>query len=895
MAYRDFTCSADALVAEHDGYSSLGAGQDDHLPVGFMSTDTSYQVRSLVKFSTNWADMTSITSATLYLKTSNTWHTAVGGTGDRDIYVARCTSSWSEGTRGSDEVWYGDNSVEWSNQPSVTTTGRATIVASSADNTWVTCDVTDIVMAWAPSSLGGSAASNYGVRLYPVSEAVGGDRAEFWSAESGNGTPKIRVYYTTNSAPTAPTGLSPSGSISGTNPTFTLTHNDADSDPLSTYDLQVSTDQTFVTVTHLNAADKTDGITGDTVSVSYSTLGGTALSAGTTYYWRARTNDGVTGDGTWCAAQTLYTNRAPTAAVTTPAATGHLASLVYTAGEGWTAPRLYVAWSMTDADSDTQTKYQLVITECSTSGGTYTSFYDSGEVSSSASSATISTTLTESYYYKVKVKVYDGTDWSAYSSEVICRARWGLSTHVHDLSTAPTAWIVDVLDTTTSSQSEVIVEYGSDTDGDVPAETWQASLSTVTKRRYLHYRVWMLVEGSSPTSPSLNEIKFITTGAGATGVQDWLPATLSTQNASLVTDEFYVGGECLRIDGDGTENSVTQTVNVVPYTDYVLHGFIKTYGHADACIYLDNTYGKTESTVVEATQDWTHIVVAAWNSGAATSVDVGCQVSGASGTYAYFDALKLERGTVASPWSGTTSMAATTDAGGLRINAAQGGSMTLIGSTGGTKDQITIGAHGLVVGGTDTVEVYSDTASTLTIDGKLEVNVTSSGKDQITIPDTTAGAGLTIGADTNLYRSAANTLKTDDALQAASVALGTNKLMRFVTISPESILSSDDGQTSDQTVTPTTLPTDGTVKAVAVLFGIRRNADTNNESMSVKHYGGTAAGITYTSGVISRGGFNWCHYVETGGTNNVQFKWASSDAGSDNDCYLSVYGYWTDS
>jgi hypothetical protein len=47
--------------------------------------------------------------------------------------------------------------------------------------------------------------------------------------------------------------------------------------------------------------------------------------------------------------------------------------------------------------------------------------------------------------------------------------------------------------------------------------------------------------------------------------------------------------------------------------------------------------------------------------------------------------------------------------------------------------------------------------------GKIQIDDTSANKDQITITSTTAGAGLTIGADTNIYRSAANTLKTDDS------------------------------------------------------------------------------------------------------------------------------------
>jgi hypothetical protein len=54
----------------------------------------------------------------------------------------------------------------------------------------------------------------------------------------------------------------------------------------------------------------------------------------------------------------------------------------------------------------------------------------------------------------------------------------------------------------------------------------------------------------------------------------------------------------------------------------------------------------------------------------------------------------------------------------------------------------------------------------------LIVDGTSAAKNQITIPDTTAGAGLTIGGDTNLYRSAANTLKTDDSLAVGGTLIG---------------------------------------------------------------------------------------------------------------------------
>ena len=45
------------------------------------------------------------------------------------------------------------------------------------------------------------------------------------------------------------------------------------------------------------------------------------------------------------------------------------------------------------------------------------------------------------------------------------------------------------------------------------------------------------------------------------------------------------------------------------------------------------------------------------------------------------------------------------------------------------------------------------------------------GKDTLALSDTTADVGITIGADTNLYRSAANILKTDDALTVTGATI----------------------------------------------------------------------------------------------------------------------------
>lgn len=52
-----------------------------------------------------------------------------------------------------------------------------------------------------------------------------------------------------------------------------------------------------------------------------------------------------------------------------------------------------------------------------------------------------------------------------------------------------------------------------------------------------------------------------------------------------------------------------------------------------------------------------------------------------------------------------------------------------------------------------------------TVAGSLTLSKASGAADQLLITDTTSGAGITIGADTNLYRSAANLLATDDNLR----------------------------------------------------------------------------------------------------------------------------------
>jgi len=109
---------------------------------------------------------------------------------------------------------------------------------------------------------------------------------------------------------------------------------------------------------------------------------------------------------------------------------------------------------------------------------------------------------------------------------------------------------------------------------------------------------------------------------------------------------------------------------------------------------------------------------------------------------------------------------ATSTANGVRV---VGDDVVLIQSP-----QVMIGTTSALNSG-DTIYISS---AGVVVNGGLTSNstlaVSGTGKTAMTLPDTTTTTGLTIGADTNLYRSAANTLTTDDNLVVTgSLTVGT--------------------------------------------------------------------------------------------------------------------------
>jgi hypothetical protein len=274
MATVTWNVNKDARIATSGG-TSLGAGASDFNPVGYYYSNGWYTYRTLLGFSYSFAGMVSITSAILWMKSSTQNYVAFGTS--PSLRAARLSSSWSEGTSVS---MSGSNAVEWSNQPGITGSVSAASAMTETELTWDTIDITTIIQeAFAANSF-------YGLRIYANSETDATDVWEMCSREySTSSDPYIVVTYTTNTAPTAPTNLSPTGSavLNTLTPTFTATFNDPDAgEVMANYQINVYEDNG----TTLKWDSGT--IAGSSISKVYN---GPALTGNTYYQWTVRAQD----------------------------------------------------------------------------------------------------------------------------------------------------------------------------------------------------------------------------------------------------------------------------------------------------------------------------------------------------------------------------------------------------------------------------------------------------------------------------------------------------------------------------------------------------------------------------------------------------------------------------
>jgi hypothetical protein len=402
MATTTWNVSKDSLVAYNtsSGYNS-GAGEDDHLPIGWNSWLPGNS-RAYLGFSYSFSGMTAITAATLYLKTSTGYHIGSGNWTDPDVYIDLITSSWSEGVKGADEVWYSSNAIAWNNVPSVDTTNRVTWdvngASDPATSTWYSVDVTALVQQ------AFTAGTFYGFKIMAVVEGSGGDRVEFLTREGGAGA-YISVTYTTNTAPNAPTSLSPTADavVNTLTPTLAGTFSDPDAgDAMTAAQVVVYADDGTTLIWDSGSFSAT----GTSFSKVYA---GSALTGNTFYKWKGRTADAAGAWGAYSALQRFKVNSTPNAPTIslTEAPTTDVKTLT---------PTFNVTHSDPDA-SDTQMLYYRIILE--TSAGA--AVWDSGDTSTTA---TVTKQVTyagpalswqTAYRWRARTQDSNGA-WSAYSS-----------------------------------------------------------------------------------------------------------------------------------------------------------------------------------------------------------------------------------------------------------------------------------------------------------------------------------------------------------------------------------------------------------------------------------------------------------------------------------------------
>lgn len=719
MAIKTFYVTKDARVArrESDNWDS-GSGTSDGLPFGLYG---GYRYRVLLGFSVNMAGWTAINSATLHYRTSNQIHVAFGS--DPTIKWQRLTASWSEG---------GNSGLSASNAviypgPAATAANEVIDDAPTTESTWGTASITammrDVLAGGAFYGVRGIGVNNDGTESDAASQV-----GEIYSREQGSDA-YITIDYETNTAPTVgvPAIVGASGGIvNDTTPDVSLLITDNDGDNIASYRIQVSTINTFAST----VVDQTVAGPWATPATRVFTCPVT-LTRGATYYVRALATDSNGAASAWSSTTTIKIASLPVVALTEPSGAGRLGKMVYTAGSLWTSPRLEVDWTFSCPDGGTQTSWRVEVNS-DAAGAPGASFNDSGVTADSAARQRIvPATFVEGSYYHVRVTCVCSHGASTVVGYYRIRVRWGVVTHVWDMGSTITNLALTALEVVDSvsggGAGRVVVEYATLAAAPPTAPTvWFGSLASAGLQRYFWYRVFLLAWGASPAvSPQLNRLT-INYSTLVIVPDDW-----TRQDPVSAADDvaaYVYGVKSLKLVGKGATHAVYQQVAVVQDTDYILSGRIQSQGNSGAYISLATlgTSGDLAASTpivtsieFEDAQKRSRVKTPVWNSGEATSVWVRCVISGAAGTYAWFDALKLEASVVVTPWSPSMlGNAVVIDSGGVSIDAsaAAAGIFRLRASTGGLRDEVDLGSRGLTFGPPgDAMEVYSGASGQLNL------------------------------------------------------------------------------------------------------------------------------------------------------------------------------------
>lgn len=740
MATKTFAISKDSIVTVRgvDG-ASFGAGKDYHNYVG---DSGDYTIRSLLQFTLDFTNVASINSATLYLKTPRSSDGTVNGVlrdthgtwNSGSIKFSRVTSTWTEGTYGTDEGFNGVNSVEWDNQPSTTTTGavnfttRASRPSSPSNDTIV---ITDIVKAWAPLTVtGGGNATNYGIQIRNNTEG-GSDYCEWYSLEGGASgiSGAVAPYIVIDYNPAVPTV-----SIGGA------------STPASAGIARV------VNLNDTTEWSASTELARPRLGWNYASAAGLTQGA-----WRVRIYSASTG-GTTYYDSGLVTNAAYKTATFFDIPTNAGAETWLTSAAG------YTGWS------------------------TITGLINGTE-----------------YWWTIEVQDSSGQT-SSESARYAFKVRWGQVIHSWDSgSTSSSQWDLDYPAAPAGTQT--IVLYRSTTTSTATTGTWYSSLSDVdTGKRYLQTMLRLSTDAGA--QPSTADMTFSYLGTSVSP-DNWEVDA----NGTLVLDNstYRFGTKSGYLEATSSAATLIQPkrntsewdVSVIPGNSYIFSAYVRPSTQTLASsrtikLRIYNGSGGSSSpgaevglgsdnyTDFEVQDGWyrlsySFIAPGQW---AKPVIELGTGAGAAALDAMHIDGAQIEEGNVVRSWTpGFVTQAITMEGSGIAIDKQGGGSLRLRGSdTTGTRNIIELGANGLDFGGSiNPAKIYGGAEYQLTLAGHLRSlsGTTTSGAFYSSIESDTVdrfailadgkqewGAGGSTARDTNLYRSAANILKTDDNIIA---------------------------------------------------------------------------------------------------------------------------------
>jgi microcystin-dependent protein len=702
MASLTLAAEADVSVRRD---TALAAGLGDHLPVGYWS-GALYRAAIRFPIPAGWQGWASLDSATLNIYVTDHHHVGVRNS---QFYVRRqlISSIWTKGAGSQDcESGYsGGNNTQDSDLP-LTSSGQVSTNSGSTVNLKRAVGVTGLVQYYLDN-----AASKIVLILDPVSTA---DYMEFWSREHGPYPPTLDITYTATTTPNAPTLTAPAAGAVGVSqtPHFTWVHND----PLGN-------DQAVSQVAIYDSTGATLLYTWDNPLGYNQFMDALAsLAVGTTYQWQARTSSEFPANyGPWSAKRSFTTIGPP---VVTIDATRRM---VFSA-KAPSGPRLVVQWT---ADQ-TATSYRV----------TTASGYDSGPLADGLTSHTIEKALTDNVAENVTVAVTSAIGTGSASRSFT--PRFGLTTHRRDLTVAPGSWTGYVVTPTPASQpagSTLQIEFGSDPAANAaPVSGWFTSLGAIPLNRYLFWRAWLIP--SATAGPTLDKI-VISSATGAAQVDKW-GTTRDTPGLvapwSIADGESVYGTRSMHAVLTDTNEHVVYAYKVTLKANrtYILTGLMKSNLNSGAHFRLEDASGvvllgggmllppntPVKSAVLTGTLDWydqtrrdTNRYKTPTYQAPATDIDayVVLAVQGVVGAQAWFDAIKLEESSVATPWSPGAIGATVVDAGGVQIDGNKGGVFRYKGTDGAARSVVGGGAAGLLFAG-DT-ELASPSTGLLTVGG----------------------------------------------------------------------------------------------------------------------------------------------------------------------------------